>query len=45
VIADAIRGLYDDEKARKEMQKAALAFGRTDAAEKIVDIAMSLIKK
>lgn len=45
VLSDAIRSLYDDEKARKEMQKAALAFGRMDAAEKIVDIAMSLIKK
>jgi UDP-N-acetylglucosamine--N-acetylmuramyl-(pentapeptide) pyrophosphoryl-undecaprenol N-acetylglucosamine transferase len=45
VLADAIRSLYVDEKARNEMQKAALAFGRIDAAEKIVDIAMSLIKK
>lgn len=45
VLADAIRDLYIDEKARKEMQKSALAFGRTDAAEKIVDLAMSLIKK
>ncbi|BCB95858.1 UDP-N-acetylglucosamine--N-acetylmuramyl-(pentapeptide) pyrophosphoryl-undecaprenol N-acetylglucosamine transferase [Dissulfurispira thermophila] len=45
VLADAIRNLYVDEKARKEMQKAALAFGRADAAEKIVDLAISLIKK
>jgi UDP-N-acetylglucosamine--N-acetylmuramyl-(pentapeptide) pyrophosphoryl-undecaprenol N-acetylglucosamine transferase len=45
ILADALRRLYADEQMRKDMQKAALAFGRTDAAEKIVDIAMSLIKK
>ncbi len=45
VLADAIRELYADEKARKEMQKAAAAFGRMDAAERIVDLAMSLMKK
>lgn len=44
-LSNAIRELYADEKARKEMQKAASAFGRVDAAERIVDIAMSLIKK
>ncbi len=44
-LSDAIRELYSEEKAREEMQKAAAAFGRIDAAERIVDIAMSLVKK
>ncbi|HAK89375.1 MAG TPA: undecaprenyldiphospho-muramoylpentapeptide beta-N-acetylglucosaminyltransferase [Nitrospiraceae bacterium] len=44
-LAEALRELYSDEKARKEMRNAASAFGRMDAAEKIVDIALSLIKK
>ena len=45
LLADCIRGLYDDEHARREMQNASAMFGRIDAAEKVVDIAMSLIKK
>lgn len=44
-LASSIRELYENKEMRIEMQKAALAFGRTDAAEKIVDLAMSLIKK
>ncbi|MBI3592035.1 MAG: putative lipid II flippase FtsW [Nitrospirae bacterium] len=44
-LADSIRELYSDEKARREMQRAAAAFGKVDAAEKVVDIALSLIKK
>jgi UDP-N-acetylglucosamine--N-acetylmuramyl-(pentapeptide) pyrophosphoryl-undecaprenol N-acetylglucosamine transferase len=44
-LSDAIRELYSEEKTRKEMQKAAAAFGRIDAAERIVDIAMSLVKR
>lgn len=45
LLADIIRELYGDVHARREMQKASVAFGRTDAAEKIVDIALSLVKK
>lgn len=44
ILADAIRELYINEKTRKEMQKAAAVFGRIDAAEEVVDLAMSLIK-
>jgi UDP-N-acetylglucosamine--N-acetylmuramyl-(pentapeptide) pyrophosphoryl-undecaprenol N-acetylglucosamine transferase len=43
-LAGAIREFYSNEKLRKETQRAAAAFGRVDAAERIVDIAMSLIK-
>ncbi|MGO9376941.1 MAG: undecaprenyldiphospho-muramoylpentapeptide beta-N-acetylglucosaminyltransferase [Dissulfurispiraceae bacterium] len=45
VLAKVIRGLYDSPEKRKEMQKASKAFGRTDAAERIVDLAMNLIRK
>jgi UDP-N-acetylglucosamine--N-acetylmuramyl-(pentapeptide) pyrophosphoryl-undecaprenol N-acetylglucosamine transferase len=45
VLAETIRELYSNERRRKEMQKAAVAFGRVDAAEKVVDIALSLMKK
>ncbi len=44
-LAGAVRDLYNDEKARKDMQKVASVFGRNDAAERVVDIAMSLVKK
>jgi UDP-N-acetylglucosamine--N-acetylmuramyl-(pentapeptide) pyrophosphoryl-undecaprenol N-acetylglucosamine transferase len=45
VTAKAIRQLYDHPDKRKEMQKASKAFGRTDAAEKIVDLSMGLMRK
>ncbi len=45
VLADNIRELYADEHTRREMQNASVVFGRIDAAEKVVDIALSLIKK
>ncbi len=45
VMAKVIRGLYDSPEKRREMQKASKAFGRTDAAEKIVDLAMNLTGK
>jgi len=44
-LAEAIRELYSDEHARNEMQNASAVFGKTDAAEKVVDIALSLIRK
>jgi UDP-N-acetylglucosamine--N-acetylmuramyl-(pentapeptide) pyrophosphoryl-undecaprenol N-acetylglucosamine transferase len=45
VIAKAIRELYDNPDKRRQMQKASKAFGRTDAAEKIVDLSMNLARK
>ncbi|MCI0469832.1 MAG: undecaprenyldiphospho-muramoylpentapeptide beta-N-acetylglucosaminyltransferase [Nitrospirae bacterium] len=44
LLADTIRELYLNEGARKKMQAEASAFGKPDAAEKIVDIARSLIR-
>ena len=43
-LANAIRELYGNEKLRKDMQKAAAAFGKVDAAEKVVNMAMSLVR-
>ncbi len=45
VAAKAIRELYNNPDKRKEMQKASKAFGRSDAAEKIVDLSMGLTRK
>lgn len=45
VMAKVIRGLYNSPEKRREMQKAAKAFGRTDAAERIIDLALSLTHK
>lgn len=44
VLAREIRKLYEDDKLRNKMQKTATAFGRIDAASKVVDLAISLIK-
>lgn len=44
VLAQAIRELYLDEKLRSKMQKTAAVFGKIDAASKVVDLALSLIK-
>ncbi|MEW5745640.1 MAG: undecaprenyldiphospho-muramoylpentapeptide beta-N-acetylglucosaminyltransferase [Nitrospirota bacterium] len=44
-LAGAIRELVRNAEARREMQKAAVVFGRPDAAERVVDIAESLIKQ
>lgn len=44
-LAENIRNLYKDENIRAEMQRASRALGRPDAAHRVVDIAMSLIKK
>jgi UDP-N-acetylglucosamine--N-acetylmuramyl-(pentapeptide) pyrophosphoryl-undecaprenol N-acetylglucosamine transferase len=43
-LARAIRELYENAEKRAQMEKASKAVGRTGAAEKIVEIAMSLIK-
>jgi UDP-N-acetylglucosamine--N-acetylmuramyl-(pentapeptide) pyrophosphoryl-undecaprenol N-acetylglucosamine transferase len=44
-LSKAIRELYENSERRGWMQKASKAIGRMDAAEKIVDIAMSLSRK
>ncbi len=44
-LAHAIRELYENEAMRIEMQKHSRVLGRPEAGEKVVDIAMSLVKK
>ena len=41
----AIRELYENEAMRAEMQKHSRILGRAEASEKVVEIAMSLLKK
>jgi UDP-N-acetylglucosamine--N-acetylmuramyl-(pentapeptide) pyrophosphoryl-undecaprenol N-acetylglucosamine transferase len=43
-LAKAIRELYENGDRRAQIQKSSKAIGRTDAAERIVDIAMSLAR-
>lgn len=45
VLAANIRELYVNKELRYEMEKHSRSVGRPDAAQKIVDIAMSLIRK
>ncbi|MBI5102878.1 MAG: undecaprenyldiphospho-muramoylpentapeptide beta-N-acetylglucosaminyltransferase [Nitrospirae bacterium] len=44
-LAQNIRELYGNETLRDEMKSASKGLGRTDACAKIVDIAMSLMRK
>jgi len=44
-LAENIRELYANKELRLEMEKQSRAVGRPDAAQRIIDIAMSLIKK
>jgi UDP-N-acetylglucosamine--N-acetylmuramyl-(pentapeptide) pyrophosphoryl-undecaprenol N-acetylglucosamine transferase len=44
-LAHAIREFYENGTMRTEMQKHSRVLGRPEAGEKVVDIAMSLIKK
>lgn len=44
VLAEAIRDLYMDEDLRNKMRRIAAAFGKIDAASKVVDLALSLLK-
>jgi UDP-N-acetylglucosamine--N-acetylmuramyl-(pentapeptide) pyrophosphoryl-undecaprenol N-acetylglucosamine transferase len=44
-LAHSIRELYENEAMRTEMQKHSRVLGRPEACEKVVDIAMSLVKK
>jgi len=43
-LAHSIRELYENEAMRTEMQKHSRILGRPEASEKVVDIAMSLVK-
>lgn len=45
LLAENIRELYANKELRFEMEKYSRAVGRPDAAQRIVDIAMSLIKE
>ncbi|MDX9714080.1 MAG: undecaprenyldiphospho-muramoylpentapeptide beta-N-acetylglucosaminyltransferase [Dissulfurispiraceae bacterium] len=45
LLSSSIRDLYLDVKKRKEMEKSARAFGRHDAADRIIEIAKSISKK
>lgn len=45
VLASTIMELCDNEQLRREMQRASSAFGKADAAEKVVAIAMNLLAK
>ncbi len=45
LLAENIRELYASKELRLEMEKHSRAVGRPDAAQRIVDIAMSLITK
>jgi len=42
VLADAIREIYSSKELREQMQKNSKAIGRPDAAQRVVDIAVSL---
>jgi UDP-N-acetylglucosamine--N-acetylmuramyl-(pentapeptide) pyrophosphoryl-undecaprenol N-acetylglucosamine transferase len=44
-IAKYIREMYEKESVRTEMQRASRGLGRPDACNKIVDIALSLLKE
>ncbi|HMK42794.1 MAG TPA: undecaprenyldiphospho-muramoylpentapeptide beta-N-acetylglucosaminyltransferase [Dissulfurispiraceae bacterium] len=44
-VAESFRTLYLDETLRSNMRKAATAFARVDAADRIVQLAQSLMRK
>jgi UDP-N-acetylglucosamine--N-acetylmuramyl-(pentapeptide) pyrophosphoryl-undecaprenol N-acetylglucosamine transferase len=45
LLASEIKKLYGSEEIRGEMRRAARALGRVDAASKVVDLAVSLVKQ
>ncbi|HBR20949.1 MAG TPA: hypothetical protein DD713_00020, partial [Nitrospiraceae bacterium] len=45
ILAGNIRELYANKELRHEMERQSRSVGMPDAAQRIVDIAMSLIKK
>jgi len=44
VLAKQIRDLYHDAAMRAEMQRSSRSLGKPDAAQKVVDVVMSLLK-
>jgi UDP-N-acetylglucosamine--N-acetylmuramyl-(pentapeptide) pyrophosphoryl-undecaprenol N-acetylglucosamine transferase len=44
VLAGSVREVYGSEEARDEMCRQSRALGRPDAAQRVVDIAMSLVR-
>jgi UDP-N-acetylglucosamine--N-acetylmuramyl-(pentapeptide) pyrophosphoryl-undecaprenol N-acetylglucosamine transferase len=44
ILAKTVRELYENTEKRAQMQKASKSLGRAGAAEKIVDIAINLIR-
>lgn len=44
-LAELFRTLYLDERMRMDMARSAAAFGRADAADRIVQFAQSLVRK
>ncbi|MBN2655016.1 MAG: undecaprenyldiphospho-muramoylpentapeptide beta-N-acetylglucosaminyltransferase [Nitrospirae bacterium] len=45
MLSASIRELYLDATKRKEMEQSARAFGRSDAADRIIEIMKSIVKK
>ncbi len=45
LVAETFRTLYLDERLRAAMQRSAASFGRADAADRIVQVAQSLMRK
>ena len=45
VLSAQIKRLYASEELRGDMRRAARGLGRVDAAQKVVDLAISLVKK
>ncbi|MEK7742047.1 MAG: undecaprenyldiphospho-muramoylpentapeptide beta-N-acetylglucosaminyltransferase, partial [Nitrospirota bacterium] len=44
ILAKHIRELYENKDLRHEMEKQSRSVGRADAAQRVVDIAISLAK-
>lgn len=45
ILAGSIRDLYETPGTREEMQRSSRSLGKPDAAQRVVDIVMSLIRK
>ncbi len=45
ILAKQIRELYSDKAMRAEMERVSRAIGKPDAAQRVVDIVTSILKK
>jgi UDP-N-acetylglucosamine--N-acetylmuramyl-(pentapeptide) pyrophosphoryl-undecaprenol N-acetylglucosamine transferase len=45
ILAKGIRDLYESVETRREMERASRSLGKPEAAQKVVEIVMSLIRK